>query len=337
MGARVNLRRWGRVALVAVIGLAAFGAGVQLYATWADREAFPAPGRLIEVGDRRLHIDCRGDGDGPTIVLEASLGGFSAYWAWVVDTLRSTRRVCAYDRSGLGWSESGSGVRDTITAIRLLNRLLDQAGERSPYVMVGHGLGGAYVRTYAARYRGAVVGVITIDSMHPDQFRRLPDRVRRQFSDLRVSYGLAEVLAHFGLMRVRSFAANMAGDLPPSARQVIRSFAALPSHLEAAGDEVAVLDDSLAQAGVVHTLRDLPLLVINSEQVANIEPAAWDEMQADLAQLSSRGRRAVIAGASGETVLTQEATARAVARAIESFVAAIDAPAAAQPPGAAGR
>lgn len=338
MGARVNLRRWGGVALGAVIGLAAFGAGVQFYAAWADREDFPAPGRLIEVGDRRLHIDCRGDGDGPAVVLEASLGGFSAYWAWVVDTLRATRRVCAYDRSGLGWSDGGTGVRDTITAIRLLNRLLEQAGERPPYVMVGHGLGGAYVRTYAARYRSAVVGVATIDSMHPDQFRRLPERVRRQFSDLRVTYGLAEILAHFGLMRVRSFAANMAGDLPPSARQVIRAFAALPEHLEAAGDELAALDDSLAQAGVVHTLSDLPLLVISSEQATNIEPAAWDEMQADLVQLSSRGRRAVIAGASSETVLTREETARAVARAIESFVASIElAPAAARPPAASGR
>ena len=333
----MGLRRWGGVALGALIGLAAFGAGVQLYATWADRGDFPAPGRLIEVGDRRLHIDCRGDGDGPTIVLEASLGGFSAYWAWVVDTLRATRRVCAYDRSGLGWSEGGSGVRDTITAIRLLNRLLDQSGERAPYVLVGHGLGGAYVRTYAARFRSAVVGVVTIDSMHPDQFRRLPNRVRRQFSDLRVSYGLAEIVAHVGLMRVRSFAANMAGDLPPSARQVIRAFAALPDHLNAAGAEVAVLDDSLAQAGVVHTLSDLPLLVLNSERVADIESAEWDEMQADLARLSSRGRRAVIAGASGETGLTREGTARAVARPIETFVASIEAPPAVRPPAASGR
>lgn len=334
----MRLRGWGGIALGSLIGLAAFGAGVQFYATWADREAFPAPGRMIEVGDRRLHIDCRGDGDGPTIVLEASLGGFSAYWAWVVDALRATRRVCAYDRSGLGWSESGRGARDTITAIRLLNRLLEQSGERPPYVLVGHGLGGAYVRTYAARFRGGVVGVVTVDSMHPEQFRRLPESVRRQFSDLRVSYGLAEILAYFGLMRVRSFAANMAGDLPPSARQVIRAFAGLPKHLDAAGAEVATLDESLAQAGVVRTLSDLPLLVINSERVANIEPAAWDDMQADLALLSSRGRRAVIAGASGEAVLTNETTARAVARAIESFVAAIDpAPAAGQPPGASGR
>lgn len=321
-----------------VVGLAVFGAGVQQYAAWADREEFVPPGRLVDVGDRRLHIDCRGDGEGPTVVLEAGLGGFSAYWAWVVEELRGSRRVCAYDRSGLGWSESGTGLRDTITAIRLLGRLLDQARERGPYVMVGHGLGGAFVRTFAARYHTQVAGVVMIDSMHPDQFRRLPERVRRQFSDLRVNYGVSEVLAHFGVMRLRTFAANMAGDLPPSARRVIRAFAALPNHLDAAGDELAALDESLAQARVVRTLESVPLLVISSERADSIEPAAWNEIQDDLVQLSSRGRRVVIAGANGETLLTNEASARSVARAIGEFVAAIErSPAAAPPPGATGR
>jgi hypothetical protein len=115
----------------------------------------------------------------------------------------------------------------------------------------------------------------------------------------------------------------MAGDLPPGARAAIRAFAALPRHLDAAGDEVALLDDSLAQARIVRTLSDLPLLVITAEQNEEVDGAAWNALQDELARLSSRGRRVVIAGADQATILTDHTSAEKVAQAIAQFVAAI--------------
>ncbi len=324
-------RRWGLIALSVISGLAALGIGWQQMAARADRDAVTPAGRMVLLGDRRMHMDCRGDGDGPTVVLEAGLGGFSAYWAWVIGELSKSMRVCAYDRRGLGWSEPGPGLPDTITTIRMLNRLLERSGERAPYVMVGHGLGGPFMRTYAARYRQQVAGAVLIDSMHPDQFERMPEMARRHFADLRVNYRVAQVLAHFGLMRLSNMAANMAGDLPPDARMAIRAFAALPRHLDAAGDEVALLDDSLSQARAVRTLGDLPLLVITAEQNEEVDSAAWNALQEELARLSQRGTRLVIAGADQATLLTDRASAEKVGQAIVGFVGTIPRGVARQP------
>jgi pimeloyl-ACP methyl ester carboxylesterase len=304
-------------------GLAALGIGWQQMAARADRDSIAPTGRMVVLGDRRMHIDCRGEGDGPTVVLEAGLGGFSAYWAWVMAELSKTVRVCAYDRRGLGWTEPGEGIPDTITTIRTLNRLLDASRERAPYVLVGHGLGGAFARAYAARYRPQVAGAVLVDAMHPDQFQRMPEIARRQFADMRVNYRFAQVIAHFGLMRLSSMAANMAGDLPPEARAAIRSFAALPRHLDAAGDEVALLDESLTQARAVRTLGDLPLLVVTAEQNEEVDGAAWNALQEELVRLSQRGRRLVIAGSDQATLLTDRTSAEKVAQAIAQFVAAI--------------
>jgi pimeloyl-ACP methyl ester carboxylesterase len=270
-----------------------------------------------------MHINCRGDGEGPTVVLEAGLGGFSAYWAWVEAELARSLRVCAYDRRGLGWSEPGDGMPDTITTIRMLNRLLDASREPTPYVVVGHGLGGVFARTYAARYRQQVAGAVLIDSMHPDQFERMPEMAHRQFADLRVNYRVAEVIAHFGLMRLSNMAANMAGDLPPPARAAIRAYAAMPGHLDAAADEVALLDDSLSQARTVRTLGDLPLLVVTAEHNQEVDGAAWNALQDELVRLSQHGRRVMIEGADEGTLLTNQASAEKVAHAIAQFVGAI--------------
>ena len=64
--------------------------------------------------DARLFTDCRGDKTAaPTVILEAGAFGNSADWDYVVQDLSVGGRVCAYDRAGLGRSQSveaqGSG------------------------------------------------------------------------------------------------------------------------------------------------------------------------------------------------------------------------------------
>ena len=56
---------------------------------------YPAPGRMVDVGGRRIQIDCRGAGS-PTVVLESGLDDFgSLSWAAVHDSIARTSRVCA--------------------------------------------------------------------------------------------------------------------------------------------------------------------------------------------------------------------------------------------------
>ena len=60
-----------------------------------DEQRYPPPGVLVDVGGHRLHLDVRGDGPGPTVVLEAGMGSFSPNWYWVQSELAPEMRVVA--------------------------------------------------------------------------------------------------------------------------------------------------------------------------------------------------------------------------------------------------
>ena len=63
----------GLVGLVVLLGL--LGAVYESVAEAADARAYPAPGRMIDVGGYRLHVNCIGTGT-PTVVIESGLGRF---------------------------------------------------------------------------------------------------------------------------------------------------------------------------------------------------------------------------------------------------------------------
>ena len=64
------------------------------------------PGRLIDIGSRRLHLNCTGKGS-PTVVVENGDGAFSLDWALVQPGVSKFNRICTYDRAGYAWSDPG--------------------------------------------------------------------------------------------------------------------------------------------------------------------------------------------------------------------------------------
>ena len=128
-------------------------------------------GELIDVGGRRLYIECIGSGR-PTVLLEAGFGGSSQDWADVLPELGRTTRTCAYDRAGLGASDAIPGVHDAGDEIKDLKRLLDRARIEPPYVLVGHSYGGLLARQFARAHPDQVAGVVFVDAMGRDATRR---------------------------------------------------------------------------------------------------------------------------------------------------------------------
>ncbi len=95
-----------------IVGLPIVGAVYQAIATARDKRHFPPPGRMIDVGGHRLHLHVTGADTGkPTVILEAGMASFSSNFAWVQQELESSTRIIAYDRAGLGWSDSGPKPR----------------------------------------------------------------------------------------------------------------------------------------------------------------------------------------------------------------------------------
>jgi len=124
-----------------------------------------SPGRRISIGDRSLWLACSGIGQ-PTVILEAGHTDSSTTWGQVQPQIAAFTRVCSYDRAGRGRSDRaiGSGRRGH-DVVQDLHALLHTSAERGPYLLVGHSLGGAFVRLYTAAYPGDVAGLVLVDAV----------------------------------------------------------------------------------------------------------------------------------------------------------------------------
>lgn len=194
---------------LAVAGLMAIGvaasAGAQI------QPADSAPGRLIDIGGYHLHLFCSGgvSSGGPTVVLSAGSGDYAIDWWRVQSAVAESSRVCSYDRAGSGWSDLGPEPRTLRQEAAELDLLLTRAGERGPFVLVGHSLGALVVRLYHADHPTDVAGMVLVAPTHENT--RL--MVRGQLVQLR----------------------TLAQDRPIPA---VRSFAQAPPKM-ATGDEAA--------------------------------------------------------------------------------------------------
>ena len=116
----------------------------------------------IQIGDHKLHLVCMGKGS-PTVVFEAGMGDGGSVWNGVQQKIAETTRACSYDRAGVGSSDPASNLPrggEAITAE--LHLLLANAGIPPPYVLVGHSVGGIFVRLFASRYPREVVGMVLL-------------------------------------------------------------------------------------------------------------------------------------------------------------------------------
>ncbi len=128
-----------------------------------DRRRFPPPGRLVDVGGRRLHLTEDGTGS-PAVVIMPALGGNVLEWMHVQRELAPEIRVCVADRAGIGWSDLPPRGRRTVDSMAdELHQSLTGGGIEPPYVIGGHSFGGIVARRFAARYPNAVVGMVLVE------------------------------------------------------------------------------------------------------------------------------------------------------------------------------
>jgi L-ascorbate metabolism protein UlaG (beta-lactamase superfamily)/pimeloyl-ACP methyl ester carboxylesterase len=136
---------------------------------YADVVAVQRPGKLVDVGGRKLHVNCTGSGQ-PTVILEGGAPSFAIDWFFVQPDIAKTNRVCSYDRAGSGWSEPSGHLETVDGAVADLHAALRFAGEKSPYILVGAGIGAFFVRAYQLLYPEDIAGLVLADGAHEDGF-----------------------------------------------------------------------------------------------------------------------------------------------------------------------
>jgi pimeloyl-ACP methyl ester carboxylesterase len=306
------MKKWlGGIALLLVVLVALgilFGAGYEALGRRNAAGDFPPPGKLVDIGGRKIQLDCRGTGT-PTVVFESGLDmNGSLSWYNVHDSIAKTTRACAYSRAGVMWSDPTPGAQTGKDVAYDLHAVLDRSGERAPYILVAHSLGGPYAMIYTKYFGGEVAGLVFVDASHSDQVTRTRSLTSWTLADAMKSAKMAAHLSRFGLIR-KATAVDSAPP-PPQPPYVARATAAYTStSLPAMLKEVDAFNATLAEAGTFRTLGDRPLFVLTSTkpmsdsdrvsmkmsptQSAQYE-ANWVQMQNEEASWSTRSQHQLV-------------------------------------------
>ncbi|AHK04939.1 MULTISPECIES: alpha/beta fold hydrolase [Rhizobium/Agrobacterium group] len=295
----------GLVALV-VLPVAVGSAYETLSRHWA-RAKYPPQGRLIDVGGRNIHLDCRGQGS-PAVIFEAGLDGYGTLsWAKVHDSVGRFTRACAYDRAGIMWSEPKSTLQHADAVAEDLQAVLVAAGEKGPFILVGHSIGGPYSMAYTRKFGDEVAGLVFVDASHPDQVARFAEVAKATLDSTGEAVQIASTLAWTGIIRLMA-TADGAHDVPVPVTEKANAF--ISTSLAAVVSENMNVDRTLGEAGGLRTLGDRPLVVLtamaplgndalSAEKMSRQEDTrrreVWRKLHEDQASWSTRSRHQLLA------------------------------------------
>ena len=123
--------------------------------------------RFVELEGSKISVNTIGvdnrDAGLPVIVLESGHGTPMGNWDKVIEGIAEHAPVITYDRPGIGESEAVNQPPTIKNVSDRLVKLLNHLGIAPPYILVGHSLGGLYVRGFANHYPSLLAGLIIID------------------------------------------------------------------------------------------------------------------------------------------------------------------------------
>ena len=129
-------------------------------------------GELISLGDYSLSVIDYGKGES-TVIIEPGLRCSKDIYYGLQILSSFSNRVINYDHAGIGKSTNSPNPRTLPYYVEELKALLKYKDLSPPYILIGHSLGGFFIRYYAYLYPEEVAGLIFLDMPHEDWFRHI--------------------------------------------------------------------------------------------------------------------------------------------------------------------
>ncbi|MEO1438110.1 MAG: alpha/beta hydrolase [Bacteroidota bacterium] len=148
----------------------------------------------------------------PVIVFESGYGTPMGHWDTILDGVAEFAPLMTYDRPGIGRSEPDQELPTPKNVSDKLMHLLQQLDIEPPYVLVGHSLGGVYVRGFAVHHPNLLAGLVIID---PADFTETLQNRRDYYAVL--GWNDAQIDSFLAQLQQRH--ADRIKDVPPSLQE----------------------------------------------------------------------------------------------------------------------
>ncbi|WP_175428391.1 alpha/beta fold hydrolase [Bacillus solimangrovi] len=201
------------LALIAIVFLTLAAGFVYEYTSYKNVTSnFPPDGEMIDVGNRELHVNIKGEKTNlPPVVIETGFGSWSYDWSNIQKELSKHTEVITYDRAGYGWSDPHPNGYRIDTTIDDLSKVVDYSNVDTPVILVGHSLGGIYSRLFADKYPEKVSGLILVDARN--EFLTEKETTFNDFYYEGQDLTVIRILSQFGFARL--FGEGMISDIIP--------------------------------------------------------------------------------------------------------------------------
>lgn len=302
-----------------VLSLVAFAAVLvgggflyQVIGSHRDRRRFTAPGRWVEIGGGyRLYLLEKGAG-GPTVLFEAGIAATNLNWCHIQETVARFTHTVSYDRGGLGWSGPSRTARTPGNCASELHDMLEGAGIKPPYILVGHSFGGLVMRRYALSYPEDVAGVVLVDPMRCEEWPPMNPGRQREIDKIKMLSGYAVPIARFGLARLavtsllcRSgrISGHLAGAGGAAGRHVLRRVTeevgkmpkgvwpvvaahwSRPGYYAGMKDHVEAVPDTVREMRDAEPIHDIPILLLTPGKSTPLSDACLERIGDNVLQV----------------------------------------------------
>jgi predicted alpha/beta hydrolase family esterase len=286
------------------------------------------PGKLVDVNGTKLHIRAEGEKNNlPTLILELGMGGNTDSFHWIAEGLKKNMRVVRYDREGSWYSESS---KDSITPefyANQLHQLLEKSGEKPPYIIAGHSLGGSYIQIFRDLYPNDVKGLIFIDSTHPNHNKNLAITGYSITKNQINLYKFISIIADIGIIGALNSTFDISGvnsskELPEDCKKRFSNRAFYSGKImNKLIMEIKFTDNILLRSSQCKSLDSLPTLIFTATEkyseskleefrkrgiYLDKHQKLWLEMQKELEQLSTKTKQLNINGSHSSIIAKKE-------------------------------
>jgi pimeloyl-ACP methyl ester carboxylesterase len=261
----------------------------QWFGSRNDRKRFTSAGRWVEIcNGQRLYLLEKGSGEA-TVLFESGIAATNLNWFHIQEKVSRFASTASYDRGGLGWSSPCRTARTPSNIVVELHELLNEAGIKPPYILVGHSFGGLVMRKFALSYPEEVSSLILVDPMRCEEWPPLNPTKQAEIERGKRLSRIAIPIARLGLARlavtsllcrsglIAEQLAGAAGDggkhvlrrvrgevskMPPEVWPIVAAHWSRPAYYAGMRSHVAAVPETVREMQNAAPIRGIPVLLL---------------------------------------------------------------------------